>query len=64
MIRCPKCGGKIKTIDSRIVENINAQFRKKRNVLTVGVGLKPWRVLWKAVHIIQGINALNILTNL
>lgn len=29
MIRCPKCGGKIKTIDSRIVESINAQFRKK-----------------------------------
>lgn len=28
-IICPKCGGKVKTIDSRMIKNINTQFRKK-----------------------------------
>lgn len=28
-IVCPKCGGKTKSIDSRTMESINAQYRKR-----------------------------------
>lgn len=45
-IVCPKCGGKTKNIDSRTMESINAQYRK-RECLECGCRFKTFENIVK-----------------